>query len=79
MSGFSWTNPYAWPRKPLLAQNIVSTSQPLAAQAGLGPVELGLGLCEDRSNLRARCLAKRSIEKTRYRQNSCDDRSRSRN
>jgi gamma-glutamyltranspeptidase/glutathione hydrolase len=32
---FSWQNPYAWPRKPLLAQNVVATSQPLAAQAGL--------------------------------------------
>ena len=32
---FSWTNPYAWPRKPLLAANAVATSQPLAAQAGL--------------------------------------------
>src|SRR4029434_6549579 len=32
---FSWSNPYAWPRKPLLAQNVVATSQPLAAQAGL--------------------------------------------
>jgi gamma-glutamyltranspeptidase / glutathione hydrolase len=32
---FNWTNPYAWPRKPLLAQNAVATSQPLAAQAGL--------------------------------------------
>jgi gamma-glutamyltranspeptidase / glutathione hydrolase len=35
MTSFSWTNPYAWPRKPLLAQNVVCTSQPLAAQAGL--------------------------------------------
>jgi gamma-glutamyltranspeptidase/glutathione hydrolase len=35
MSPFSWTNPYAWPRKPLLAANVVATSQPLAAQAGL--------------------------------------------
>src|SRR6267378_522214 len=35
MSPFSWSNPYAWPRKPLLAQNVVATSQPLAAQAGL--------------------------------------------
>ncbi len=35
MPSFSWTNPYAWPRKPLLAQNVVCTSQPLAAQAGL--------------------------------------------
>jgi gamma-glutamyltranspeptidase/glutathione hydrolase len=32
---FGWKNPYAWPRKPVLAQNIVATSQPLAAQAGL--------------------------------------------
>src|SRR3954465_11259036 len=32
---FNWTNPYAWPRKPLLAGNAVATSQPLAAQAGL--------------------------------------------
>jgi gamma-glutamyltranspeptidase/glutathione hydrolase len=35
MTPFSWNNPYAWPRKPLLAANAVSTSQPLAAQAGL--------------------------------------------
>src|SRR5690349_14598910 len=32
---FSWNNPYAWPRKPVLAANAVATSQPLAAQAGL--------------------------------------------
>ncbi|MFN2643797.1 MAG: gamma-glutamyltransferase family protein [Burkholderiales bacterium] len=32
---FHWANPYAWPRKPLLAANAVATSQPLAAQAGL--------------------------------------------
>ncbi len=35
MTPFDWKNPYLWPRKPLLAQNVVSTSQPLAAQAGL--------------------------------------------
>jgi len=35
MTPFSWDLPYAWPRKPLLAANVVSTSQPLAAQAGL--------------------------------------------
>jgi gamma-glutamyltranspeptidase/glutathione hydrolase len=35
MTPFSWQNPYAWPRKPLLAANTVATSQPLAAQAGL--------------------------------------------
>src|SRR4030095_13583996 len=38
---FSWSNPYAWPRKPLLAQNVVATSQPLAAQAGLQMLAAG--------------------------------------
>jgi len=38
---FSWQNPYAWPRKPLLAQNVVATSQPLAAQAGLQMLAAG--------------------------------------
>ena len=38
---FSWTNPYPWPRKPLLAANVVSTSQPLAAQAGLQMLAAG--------------------------------------
>ncbi|MGO9386012.1 MAG: gamma-glutamyltransferase family protein [Mycobacterium sp.] len=32
---FGWNFPYAWPRKPILAANVVCTSQPLAAQAGL--------------------------------------------
>ena len=32
---FEWNLPYAWPRKPVLAANVVCTSQPLAAQAGL--------------------------------------------
>jgi gamma-glutamyltranspeptidase / glutathione hydrolase len=31
----TWDLPYAWPRKPILASNVVCTSQPLAAQAGL--------------------------------------------
>jgi gamma-glutamyltranspeptidase/glutathione hydrolase len=31
----SWDLPYAWPRKPVLAGNVVCTTQPLAAQAGL--------------------------------------------
>ena len=35
MTPFSWQNPYAWPRKPVLAANVVATTQPLAAQAGL--------------------------------------------
>ncbi|HEX4927277.1 MAG TPA: gamma-glutamyltransferase family protein [Burkholderiales bacterium] len=38
---FSWNNPYAWPRKPLLAANVVATSQPLAAQAGLQMLAAG--------------------------------------
>ena len=41
MIPFSWKNPYAWPRKPLLAQNVVATSQPLAAQAGLQMLAVG--------------------------------------
>ena len=32
---FDWNFPYNWPRKPLFARNVVCTSQPLAAQAGL--------------------------------------------
>jgi gamma-glutamyltranspeptidase/glutathione hydrolase len=35
MQPFGWELPYAWPRKPVLATNVVCTSQPLAAQAGL--------------------------------------------
>ena len=38
---FSWKNPYAWPRKPLLARNVVATSQPLAAQAGVAMLAAG--------------------------------------
>ncbi|MGH8518229.1 MAG: gamma-glutamyltransferase family protein, partial [Panacagrimonas sp.] len=41
MIPFSWSNPYAWPRKPLLAHNVVATSQPLAAQAGLQMLAAG--------------------------------------
>ena len=32
---FDWSNPYPTLRSPLMARNVVSTSQPLAAQAGL--------------------------------------------
>src|SRR6201995_2442941 len=35
MQPFGWKLPYSWPRKPVLAANVVCTSQPLAAQAGL--------------------------------------------
>lgn len=41
MSDFSWNLPYAWPRKPLLAANVVATTQPLAAQAGLAMLAAG--------------------------------------
>ncbi|CAG2127605.1 gamma-glutamyltransferase [Cupriavidus plantarum] len=35
MQNFNWTNPYPTVRIPLFARNTVSTSHPLAAQAGL--------------------------------------------
>jgi len=35
MPTFNWSNPYPSGRSPLFARNVVSTSQPLAAQAGL--------------------------------------------
>jgi gamma-glutamyltranspeptidase / glutathione hydrolase len=35
MAAFDWNNPYPSVRTPLFARNVVSTSQPLAAQAGL--------------------------------------------
>lgn len=35
MTRFDWRFPYPTPRLPVLAQNVVATSQPLAAQAGL--------------------------------------------
>ena len=41
MTAFAWNNPYPWPRKPLLAANVVATSQPLAAQAGLQMLAAG--------------------------------------
>lgn len=35
MTRFDWHNPYPAPRLPVFARNVVSTSHPLAAQAGL--------------------------------------------
>ena len=35
MTAFDWDLPYPSRRSPLLARNVVATSQPLAAQAGL--------------------------------------------
>ncbi len=41
MTQFDWTNPYPTVRTPVFARNIVSTSQPLAAQAGLRIMQRG--------------------------------------
>ena len=38
---FDWTNPYPSSRAPVFARNLVATSQPLAAQAGLRMLALG--------------------------------------
>ena len=38
---FDWTNPYPTIRSPLFARNVVATSQPLAAQAGLRMLQAG--------------------------------------
>ncbi|HEY9459964.1 MAG TPA: gamma-glutamyltransferase, partial [Paralcaligenes sp.] len=35
MKDFNWANPYPTARIPVFARNVVSTSHPLAAQAGL--------------------------------------------
>lgn len=41
MADFSWNFPYTSQRMPLLAANVVATSQPLAAQAGLRMLDRG--------------------------------------
>jgi len=38
---FDWTNPYPTVRTPVFARNLVATSQPLAAQAGLRVLQAG--------------------------------------
>ena len=38
---FDWANPYPTVRSPLFARNVVATSQPLAAQAGLRMLQAG--------------------------------------
>jgi gamma-glutamyltranspeptidase/glutathione hydrolase len=38
---FDWTNPYPTVRQPVFARNVVATSQPLAAQAGLAALRAG--------------------------------------
>jgi gamma-glutamyltranspeptidase/glutathione hydrolase len=41
MPQFDWSNPYPSGRSPVFARNVVSTSQPLAAQAGLRMLQKG--------------------------------------
>src|SRR5690606_6777315 len=41
MTEFSYTTPYGAPRRPVMARNMVATSQPLAAQAGLAALAKG--------------------------------------
>ncbi len=41
MSDFNWSFPYPSQRMPILAENVVATSQPLAAQAGLEMLRKG--------------------------------------
>src|SRR5260370_37885914 len=41
MTPFDWKFPYHSQRMPVLARNVVATSQPLAAQAGLSMLMIG--------------------------------------
>ena len=41
MPPFDWSLPYASRRQPVFARNVVSTSQPLATQAGMAMLERG--------------------------------------
>ncbi len=41
MADFDWSLPYPSQRMPVLARNLVATSQPLAAQAGLRMLQQG--------------------------------------
>ncbi len=55
MKNLNWQNPYPSARRPLLARNVVSTSQPLAAQAGLRMLQAG-GNAVDAALATAMCL-----------------------
>ncbi len=52
---FEWAFPYPSQRMPVLARNVVATSQPLAAQAGLSALQQG-GNAVDASLAAAICL-----------------------
>ncbi|MFN0184079.1 MAG: gamma-glutamyltransferase family protein, partial [Aquabacterium sp.] len=55
MHNFNYTNPYPSPRSPVFARNIVSTSHPLAAQAGLRMMQNG-GNAVDGAIAAAACM-----------------------
>ena len=51
----TWEQPYPSQRSPVLAQNIVSTTQPLAAQVGLNVLRQG-GNAVDAAVATAACM-----------------------
>ena len=55
MKSFNWHNPYLSARTPIFARNIVSTSHPLAAQAGLHMLRQG-GNAVDAAIATAACM-----------------------